>query len=329
METNLDLSRWREAPKGVDYRRWTIVSTGLRQMLANRLFRSLLSIAWTAGVLIAAFGFAFTQSVASGGWLESAAANFGPRAEAVVSALGALVTLYPDICIGGLFTEVFWLHSFIGLTLSLVALTVMVPNLVARDRATNALTIYLARPLTSADYLLGKLGIIIGVLLLLWTGPLVLGWLLSMLLAPNREFIAYSFSPLLRALLFNAIALVVLATLSLGVSALNRSSRNTIILWIGLWLIVGSVAKVPDSPAWLRCASFSHDLSEVRQSVFRLDTALTDAGAKLPFLSQRFSDNLKQSGQKAQATDFGGALAGLGVLAVLSSAVFLRKLRPE
>ena len=45
METNLDLSRWREAPKGVDYRRWTIVSTGLRQMLANSLFRWLLYIA--------------------------------------------------------------------------------------------------------------------------------------------------------------------------------------------------------------------------------------------------------------------------------------------
>jgi hypothetical protein len=150
-----------------------------------------------------------------------------------------------------------------------------------------------------------------------------------MLLAPDREFIAYSFSPLLRALLFNAIALVVLATISLGVSALNRSSRNTIILWIGLWLIVGSVAKVPDAPVWLQRASFSHDLSEVRQTVFRLDTALTDAGAKLPFLGPRFVDNLKQSGQQAQAKDFGGALAGLGVLTVLSSAVFLRKLRPE
>jgi hypothetical protein len=329
METNLDLSRWREAPKGVDYRRWTIVATGLRQMLASRVFRGLLSIAWTAGVLIAVFGFAFTQSVASGGWLESAAANFGPRAEAIVAALGALVTLYPDICIRGLFTLVFWLHSYLGLTLSLVALTMIVPHLVARDRATNALTIYLARPLTSADYLLGKLGIIVGVLLLLWTGPLVVGWLLSMLLAPNREFIAYSFSPLMRALGFNGIALVVLATISLGVSALNRSSRITTILWICLWLIAWFVARVPETPAWLQRASFSHDLGEVRQTVFRLDTALTDAGAKLPFLGQNFSDYLKQSGQNARATDFGGALAGLGVLTVLSSAVFLRRLRPE
>jgi ABC-2 type transport system permease protein len=329
METNLDLSRWREAPKGVDYRRWTIVSTGLRQMLANRVFRGLLFLAWTAGVLIAGFGFAFTQSVASGGWLESAAANFGPRAEAVVAALGALVTLYPDICIHGLFTVVFWLHSYLGLTLSLVALTMMVPHLVARDRASNALTIYLSRPLTSADYLLGKLGIIISVLLLLWTGPLVLGWLLSMLLAPDREFIAYSFSPLLRALGFNAIALVVLATISLGVSALNRSSRITTVLWIGLWLVAWFVASLPETPAWLRRASFSHDLGEVRQTVFQLDTALTDAGAKLPFLPQHFADKLKQDGKDAQASDVGGALAGLGVLTVLSSAVFLRKLRPE
>jgi ABC-2 type transport system permease protein len=329
METKLDLSRWRETPKGVGYRRWTIVSAGLRQIMGNSLFRGLLFMAWTAGVVIAAFGFAFTQSTASGGWLESAAANFGPRAEAVVSALGALVTLYPDICIHGLFTLVFWLHSYLGLGLSLVALTVLVPSLVARDRASNALTIYLSRPLTSTDYLLGKLGIIISVLLLLWTGPLVLGWLLSMLLAPNWDFFSYSFSPLLRALLFNAIALVVLATIALGVSALNRSSRNTIILWIGLWLIVGSVAKVPDSPAWLQRASFSRDLSEVRQTVFRLDTALTDASEKLPFLNQHLSDNLKDAGQKAHATDFGGALAGLGLLAALSSAVFLRKLRPE
>jgi ABC-2 type transport system permease protein len=329
METSLDLSRWRVAPNGVGYRRWTIVATGLRQLGRTRLFKILLTVAWTGSVLIAIAGFLFTQMVASGGWLEDFAANLGPRAEALVTVIGGLIVLYPDICIHGLFTLIFWLHSFMGLGLSLVALTVLVPQLIARDRASNALTIYLSRPLTSTDYLLGKLGIIAGVLMMLWTGPLVLGWGLSMLLAPDRDFIEYSFLPLLRALLFNGIGLVAIATIALGVSALNRSARGTTIMWIALWLIAGTVAKIPDTPAWLRRASFTHDLSEVRQTVFRLDEALTEAGTELPLLNQRFADSLTSSGQKAEATDFTGALAGLGALALVSSTVFLRKLKPE
>ena len=33
MAARLDLSRWGDAPRGVGYRRWTIISTGLRQLL--------------------------------------------------------------------------------------------------------------------------------------------------------------------------------------------------------------------------------------------------------------------------------------------------------
>jgi hypothetical protein len=329
METSLDLSRWREAPRGVGYRRWVIVSTGLRQLARTKLFRLLIAWAWTGSLAIALAGFTFTQMVASGGWLESFAANFGPRAESLVSAIGGMIVLYPDICIHGLFTLIFWLHSFMGLFLSLVALSALVPQLIAQDRASNALTIYLARPLTSADYLLGKLGIITGVLVLLWTGPLLAGWFLSMLLAPDRDFIAYSVLPLLRALLFNGIGLVAIATIALGVSALGRSARGATVMWLALWLIAWFVASIPESPVWLRRASFFHDLSQVRQSVFRLDEALTDAGTQLPLLNQRFAKNLTSGGEAAEPTDFNGALAGLGALALVSSAVFLRRLKPE
>jgi ABC-2 type transport system permease protein len=328
-ENSLDLSRWAEKPKGVGYRRWVIVSTGLRLILRSVFFRILLFLAWTAGALMAAAGFLFSQTVASGGWLETLSAHLGPRFEALSSALGGMVVLYPDICIRGLFTLIFWLQSFFGLGLSLIALTLVVPRLVTRDRASNALTIYLARPLTSMDYLLGKLGLIAGLLLLLWTGPLILGWVLSMLVAPDRDFFVYSVSPLLRALLFNGIGLVALSAISLGVSALSRTSRNTVILWISLWLIAGVLAKTPAAPDWLRHASFSYDLRQVRGTVFRLDRALTDAGSMLPLLNRQFAQNLSEAGAKAETTDFGGALGGLCVLVVLSSGVFLRKLRPE
>jgi ABC-2 type transport system permease protein len=327
--TTLDLSRWREKPRGIDYRRRTIVIAGLKELWATKLFKLLLSAAWFGGLMIAVAGFTFSQSIATGGWLETYATNFGPRAEAVVSAFGAFVLLYPDICIHGLFTLIFWLHSYLGLFLSLVALTVIVPRLITRDRASNALIVYLSRPLTSLDYLLGKLGIIVSVLLLLWTGPLVAGWLVSMLLAPDRDFIQYSISPLLRALAFNGISLVALAAIALGVSAVGRSSRIATIVWLGLWLILGAVSKPPPAPDWIKRASFSHDLSAVRQEVFRLDSALTDAGAQLPLISKQFAKNLTESGKAAEPVDFSGAIASLAAFSVLSSVVFLRKLRPE
>lgn len=325
----LDLSRWGEKPHGVGYRRWAIVSTSIRQLLATRFFKVLVYLAWFAGLLIALLGFAFSQSIAEGGWLESLARNFGPRAEALVTVLGGMVTLYPDIVVRGIFTLIFWLHSFVGLWLSLLALTVMVPHLVARDRASNALTIYLSRPLTSADYLLGKFGAIVVVLLLTWTGPLLFGWLVSMLLSSDRDFIMYSFSVLLRALMFNGIALAALAPIALGVSALTRSGPGTTVLWVALWIVAAGLAKNPAAPAWLKHSSFSHNLAEVRQQVFRVDEALSVAATDLPILSEDFKRSLTRQSARAQPTDYPGALKGLGVLVLISSAVFFRRLKAE
>jgi hypothetical protein len=326
---SLDLSRWRETPRGVGYRRWSIVATGLRQLLRTRFFKFILSVAWSAGLMIAVAGFGFSQSVAEGGWLQDLAVRLGPRTEALFKVLAGLVAMFPDIVVHGVFTAIFWAHSFLGLWLSLLALASLVPQLITRDRGSNALIMYLARPLTTVDYLLGKLGIIVGVLVLVWTGPLLAGWLVSMLFATDRDFIAYSFSPLLRALLFNGVALVVLSALALGVSALGRKPQLTTVTWISLWIIFGTIAGPPGTPAWIKRFSFTQDLSELRQEIFRFDSALTDAAANLPLLDQRFVANLAAAGKKAEAADFDGALASLGVFVVASSFVFFRKLRPE
>ncbi len=331
METSpgLDLSRWREAPHGVGYRRLTIALAGLRQLWRTRFFRLLLAAAWFGGSLIAAGGFVFSQSIATGGWLETLAAKIGPRAEAVVATAGAVVALYPDTCVHGVFTVLFWAHSFLGFWISLLALTSLVPSLITRDRSSHALVVYLSRPLTSSDYLLGKLGTIVGVLLLVWTGPLLLGWLLSMLFATDRDFVVYSFGPLLRALAFNGIATVVLAAIALGVSAAGRSARITVLLWICLWTVFSAMALQPRAPAWVTRMSYTHNLGQVRQEVFQLDRALGAASAELPLLDRNLKDSLARAGRKAESTDFGGALAALGAFVVGASLVFLRRLRPE
>jgi ABC-2 type transport system permease protein len=329
MEATRDLSRWREAPRGVGYRRWVIASAGLRPLFRLRFFRILLMLAWTAGGAIALLAFGFSEAIASGGWMERFTANFGPRAQAVTSVVRAFVLLYPDICIGGVYTLLFWLHSFVALWLGLFALTVVVPRLITRDRATNALVMYLSRPLTSADYLLGKFGTIVGVLAWLWAGPLLLGALLSMALAPDLDFVVYALEPLGRALLFNAVALVTLAAIALGVSALSRTASRAVLIWIGLWVILGTIAAGPQTPLWLKRASFTYNLDQVRSGILQPDAALTEAAEVLPITSGELTDLLARGGARSRASDFPGALASLAAFVALSSVVFLRRLRPE
>lgn len=324
-----DLSRWTGKPRGVGYRRGVIVGSGLRQLFRLRFFKILIAVAWSSGLILALAGLAFGQSLADGGWVESLAVQIGPRAQALASATAGLLLLYPDLCIGGFYTLLFWLHSFVGLWLSLVAMTALVPRLIARDRATHALVMYLARPLTSADYLLGKLGTIVGVLACLWTGPLLFGWLLSVAFAPNLDFITYSFEPLGRALLFHAVGLVSVAAIALGVSALSASARNTIVIWIGLWVLLGFLTLGPRTPVWLQRMSFTHNLTEVRSGILQPDRALIEAGEQLPLANRTFAQSLTRAGGRTQASDFDGALASLGGFVVVASFVFLRRLRPE
>jgi ABC-2 type transport system permease protein len=326
---SVEVSRWREAPRGIGYRRWTIASAGLRELFRMRLFVFLVSVAWGGGVMIAMLGFLVAQSIGSGGWLETLAQKIGPRAEAMVAAIGGMVVLYPEVCLGGLFTLIFWLHSFLALWVCFLALAVTVPRLVASDRATNALTVYLSRPLTSGDYLLGKLGTIAGILGLLWTGPLIFGWFFNLLLAPDRDFVIYAFAPFLRALEFNGLALVALAAIALGASAAHRSAAGATVIWMVLWVVAGFMAGLPDCPAWLRRASFSHDLGELRSVVFRLDGVLGDAKASIPMLGEQLAQTMDRAAARAQAVDGNGAALGLALLVVVSSAIFLRRLRPD
>jgi len=329
MDASFDLSRWRERPRGVGYRRWVIVSNGLRRLQSGKFFRAMLIIAWALGGVLAIAGFLMSQSFADGGMLDQFLGNFGPRGLAVASSIRAIALLYPDVSWHTFFTMMFWIQSFAGVWLSLIVLTMLIPSMITRDRASNALTVYLSRPLTSVDYLLGKLGIIAGVLLLLWTGPLCFSWLLSVLFSSDRDFFLYSVAPFLRALMFNGIGLVALASISMGVSALARTSRATIFIWLALWLIAGFVAAVPHMPVWMRRASFSHDLIEIRSECFRLDEALIQAGDLLPLTNRQLAHNLTATGARNQPTDFAGSLAGLMVLSGLSSLVYLRRLRAE
>ena len=329
MNNPLDLSRWRERPLGLVYRIRIMIVAGLRRESQTRLFRWLLVLGWVGGFCLALAGYLFNRTLSEGGFAEQLSELFGIKGKAVFRIFEGFLALYPDVCIGGFFNLLFSNYSKAALLLSLLAITTMVPRLIAPDRASNGLTVYLSRPLTSTDYLLGKLGILTAVLGLLWTGPMIAGWLVSLALTPSLEAAAYSFAALRAALLFNGIALVSLSAIALGVSALSTKGRNTQIAWLALWLLPGILTVTAPHSVWLQRASFKRNLDQTRLGLFQSESVYTAVADKLALLNQDAKSALRTLGKDARAQDFRAALLSLTALSAASFLVLLRKLRTE
>lgn len=326
----IDYERWNGTRRGVASRSWVITQAGLRQLLRYKFFKLLMFLGWVGGFAVAAFGFVLSQTLAEGGLLVELVARGGPRAEAVMQAVSAILLIYPDLLITGAFKAIFWLHSNLGMLLSLAAMALLVPQLITRDRSSQALTIYLSHPITARDYLIGKLGIIVGVLLLLWTGPLVGGWLLAMVLAPDSVFITYSLEALGVALTFNAIALVVIGALAFGVSAVAKTAAQARMAWIGLWIVMGAIAGPGQAlPDWIRNLSFVSDLHLIRDEVFAMKDTLMEAADVVPILSTRLAANLVQTADQIEVVDMAGVIVTLSIMVVVAVALVGGRIKPE
>lgn len=98
-------------------------------------------------------------------------------------------------------------------------------GLIANDLKANALQIYLSKPITRQDYLIGKLGVISFFLLLPTLVPGLLLLLLAFLFQSSPDFVrdlAWLAAPIL---FYSAVIVLTHAFLVLCLSALTRSSR--------------------------------------------------------------------------------------------------------
>ena len=107
-------------------------------------------------------------------------------------------------------------------------------GLITRDLKYNALPLYLAKPLTYIDYITGKFGIIaFCILFTTWLPAMILIFL-------NTVFMETSFFSWTNLFLFYGVTVyaclgtLVLGLLILALSALSRTRRNTIILFLGV-----------------------------------------------------------------------------------------------
>jgi ABC-type transport system involved in multi-copper enzyme maturation permease subunit len=145
--------------------------------------------------------------------------------------------------------------------------------LIAEDRRANALQIYLSKPLTRAEYVFGKLAILVTFLLLITWVPAILLLVLEMLFAGNFTFLranAYLFPAIT---LFSLVEVVTVSASMLALSSLSTNSRFVGILYTALIFFSNAlygVMRAVTGSSTVSWISFGNNIAQIGDLIFRV-----------------------------------------------------------
>jgi ABC-2 type transport system permease protein len=146
-------------------------------------------------------------------------------------------------------------------------------GLIANDRRANALQIYLSKPLTRAEYVFGKLAILMAFLLLVTLVPALVLLLVQIMFAGNFTFFMANVYLFPAIMLFSFVQVLTFASAMLALSSLSRSSRYVGILYAALIFFSQAIYGVlfgvtgDSRAAWV---SIANNLAQLGDAIFRL-----------------------------------------------------------
>ncbi|MCY4508444.1 MAG: hypothetical protein OXG35_16030 [Acidobacteria bacterium] len=146
-------------------------------------------------------------------------------------------------------------------------------GLIANDRRSNALQIYLSKPMSRAEYVAGKLGILGFFLLMVTLVPALALLLIEVMFTASLAFLLDNLF-LLPAITLYALMEVSLASFTmLALSSLSTSARYTAMLYAGVLFFTATVfailrgATASSMLAWL---SLRANVEQIGDVIFRL-----------------------------------------------------------
>jgi ABC-type transport system involved in multi-copper enzyme maturation permease subunit len=227
------------APGG---RAWAVIATaGIRTMLAKRAFLGLLLLAWLPFLVRA------IQIYAAANLPQ--AAFLAPTAETFREFLEQQAIF------------VFFITVYAG------------AGLIANDRRANALQIYLSKPLTRAEYIIGKMAILMTFLLLVTWVPAIVLLIVQILFKGSFDFVRANIYLFPAITLFSFLEALMIAAAMLALSSLSKSGRYVAILYAAVVFftqaIYGVIFAITRDTRW-SAISFPANLNQVGNVIFRL-----------------------------------------------------------
>ena len=227
------------APRG---RAWAVIAAaGIRTFLGKRMFLGLLLLSW---------------------------GQFFVRAVQIY-----LAANLPQVAVLALTPETFQRFFDIQELFVFVVTVYVGAGLIANDRRANALQIYLSKPLTRAEYVFGKLAILITFLLLITWVPAIMLLIVQILFVGNFTFVRSHVYLVPAITLFSFIEVVMVSTTMLALSSLSNSSRYAGILYAMVIFFTRALFNVlrfvtdASTVSWI---AFTVNLEQVGNAIFRL-----------------------------------------------------------
>jgi ABC-2 type transport system permease protein len=228
-----------KAPKG---QAWMVITrAGLRTMFAKKAFLGLLLISW--------FPF-FVRAVQI-----YAAANL-PQAQFLAP---TAETFRQFLQQQGIF--VFFVTVYVG------------AGLIANDRRANALQIYLSKPLTRAEYVFGKMMVLLTFLLMVTWLPAIALLVMQVTFAGSFEFVSTNLYLLPAITVFSFVEAIVISVAMLALSSLSNNSRFVGILYAALLFFTSAlygVLRVITTQSLLSWVSLGNNLEQLGDLLFRI-----------------------------------------------------------
>jgi ABC-2 type transport system permease protein len=241
--------RYRRRDSGLDFRgrSWVVIAAyGLRALTRRRAFVYLMIVAWIPAIVR--------------GVQIYAAANF-PQA--------AFLAITPQTFRDFLNQQelfVFFITVYAG------------SGLIADDIRSNALQLYLSRPLTRTQYAAGKFAVLATALALVTWVPAMLLLIVEVLFAGSLSFVRSNLYLLPAISLFSIVEIVVAALTMLALSSVSKSRWFVAVLYAGLAFFTQAVFAATriatDSTAFSWIGLFAN-LAQIGDVIFRLTPRYT------------------------------------------------------
>ena len=228
-------------PRG---RAWAVITAaGLRTFFGKRAFLALLLLSWLPFVVRAVQFYLAANLPAN----IPQVALLAPSAETFRQFLG-----FQDFF-------VFFVTIYVG------------AGLIANDRRANALQIYLSKPLTRAEYVLGKMAILMACLLMVTWLPAIVLLLVQVSFAGSFTFLKSHLYLFPAITLFSFVEATMVSAAMLALSSLSNNSRFVGIMYAGLIFFSDAlygVLRAVTGESRLSWVSFGNNLAQIGDAMF-------------------------------------------------------------